>query len=326
MPRFRAVLFILCILIPVGLVLVWWRAPSRSNQEAGSVQNLPSNESCRHCHERAWDEWSNSRHAQTWRSPEVQAAFQHFGHDRKCRSCHAPVPVFQTGLGQEVAFRSEDRDSGVNCLSCHARADGSVAATRDVPNAPCRPIQTPELTSSRACGVCHDAIHKDWQATEWPSRGKNCQSCHMRDSTDPARTTHACIGGYNIELVRSAVSMRVARRGDELEVELKNHGAGHNLPGERHNRLLIVDVLVTTADGQIALASQDVVKGVTPFRGESSAERLQYGQTYHSRFPLEPSAARARVRLLYKRFPWFADRQAEVLHEFVWENSQGASE
>lgn len=274
-----------------------------------------TNQDCRRCHLQAWNEWSHSRHAQAWTSDFVQASFRHFGFDRKCESCHAPEPVLARGVLVDPVLRPADRESGVDCISCHALADGRVAAARDLPQAPCRPRREPLLAESQTCGICHVAIFQDWQNTRYPALGNSCQSCHMR--TDSGKITHACTGSRDAALLRSGAKLHALLEGSQIKVAVTNHGTGHNYPGERHHRLLELEVMQYDASGALVAGQQVQIKGITPFRGESSAERIRSGQTCRYQFKLEPDATLARVRLLYKLFPWLPDRQALIVHQRV---------
>jgi hypothetical protein len=244
----------------------------------------------------------------------VQASFQHFGYDRKCQTCHAPEPVFVTGLTKEVVLRNASLETGVDCLSCHATPDGGVAAARTILTAPCRPTATAALTNGQSCAVCHVAIYKDWAESRYVSQGKTCQSCHMPARHGQAGSSHLCLGGHDDGLVRSGVRMQCQQEGNELVVRVTNHATGHNFPGERHNRLLLIQVLQRKAEGQITLARQSLIKGITPFRGESSAEKIRVDETFEARFPIVDPPIVAEVQLLYKRFPWLPDREALVVH------------
>lgn len=275
------------------------------------------NQECQRCHQAVWQEWEESYHARAFSDDRVQAAFQHFGFDRQCQSCHAPERRLNLEVGTPVVLRESEREMGVDCLSCHGLADGGVAAVRDVPDAPCRPTLTAGFDTSLACGVCHDAIYKDWQASRYRTEGKQCQTCHMAPSDDRGGRSHLCLGGHNDALVRSGTRLACRQERDELVVSVTNHATGHNFPGERHNRLLLVEVIEESAEGEVTLARQSLIKGITPFRGESSAERLQVDQTFEERYPIVDPAATAKVRLLYKPFPWYSDFDALVVHEAV---------
>lgn len=269
---------------------------------------------CRRCHEQVWREWQASYHSRAFSDDRVQAAFQHFGFDRRCQSCHAPVRQVVMDVNATIELRESDHASGVDCLSCHARADGGVAAARSVADAPCRPRETAGFATSQACGACHQAIYKDWAESRYRTEGKECQTCHMSAVADRKNGRgHTCLGGHDSALVRSAVKMQCRREGEELIVTATNHATGHNFPGERHNRILFFEVIERDASGEITLARQALIKGITPFRGESSAEKLRVDQTHETRFPIVKPAAVAEVRLLYKLFPWYPDRDALVV-------------
>lgn len=313
MSRWRLVLAGLLVAGVAGLALLGqFRAPPNAQPVAAL-----NNADCRKCHEGVWREWESSGHAKAWSSDSVQAMFKHFGFDRNCESCHSPVPILVNGIDQPPVLRTDDVASGVNCLSCHQTADGQgVAATRDVADAPCHPVQVAALSTSQACAACHVAIHKDWVASRFADEGKTCQACHMQAVADrTGGRSHVCTGAYDDALVRSGARMECEVDGDEVVVRSTNHATGHNFPGERHNRSLLLQVMQYDEQGEITLARQELIKGITPFRGESSAERLKVDETFESRFPIVAPAVRCEVQMLYKRFPWHPDREALIVHQ-----------
>jgi hypothetical protein len=103
--------------------------------------------------------------------------------------------------------------------------------------------------------------------------------------------------------------------GQELVVQVHNHATGHNFPGERHNRVLLLQVIQRRPDGTITLSEQRTIKAITPFSGESSADQIRAGETFSARFAVVEPPVTADVRLLYKAFPWFADRDALIVHQ-----------
>jgi len=126
--------------------------------------------------------------------------------------------------------------------------------------------------------------------------------------------SHLVLGGHDDETVRAAARLTCQIEGNELVVTVTNQGAGHNFPGERHNRVLLVELFEYSSDGEIVLGRQHVIKDITPFRGESSTEEIRAGGNVTVRFPIVEGAHKGGVRLLYKRFPWIADRDALVVH------------
>ncbi len=310
----RIALACVCLALIAGLV-IW----SRSNDGESSAEASNSGFShadCRKCHQAVWREWEQSYHAKAWTDSNVQTAFAHFGHDRKCHACHAPQPVLRVGLEQPVALRDDDHESGINCLTCHAGSEpGTVAARRTITDAPCRPVAQPSLSQSQFCGGCHKAVYDDWRVSRYVKEGKTCQTCHMPQAPGRAGgVSHVCLGGHDTPTVRGGVKMTCRREGDELVVDVTNHTTGHNFPGERHNRTLYLQVIERAADGKITLARQHLIKGVTPFRGESTAEKIKADETVTMRFEIVSPPVTADVRLLYKPFAWFTDHDALVVH------------
>lgn len=302
---------LLC-LAALGLLIAIGQVPP-ANAPPPLASNAVAGGDCRQCHEQVWQEWQTSYHSRAFSDSHVQAAFEHFGFDRRCQSCHAPVRQIVMDVTATIELRENDLASGVDCLSCHGLTQG-VAAARTIANAPCRPQQVEGFSGSQACGACHQAIYKDWQESRYRTSGKECQSCHMPALADrPKGRSHLCLGGHDPDLIRSGVKMTVRRDGDELIVSATNHATGHNFPGERHNRVLYIQVIERNAEGEITLARQELIKGITPFRGESSAEKLRVDQTFEARFPVVAPAAVAEVQLLYKSFPWYPDRDALVV-------------
>lgn len=138
-------------------------------------------------------------------------------------------------------------------------------------------------------------------------------------SMESGRRSHLYLGSRDPATVRSSATMECRQEGDQLAVAVTNHGAGHNFPGERHNRVLLIQVIQRARDGRITLSRQELIKGITPFRGERSSDQIRAGETYTARFPVVEPPVSAEVQLLYKQFPWYSDRQALVVHEAVVE-------
>ena len=315
--KIRIVVVALICLLFVGLIGLGRFSTARRAEQGDTAGLSLSEQSCRQCHAAVWNEWQQSSHSRAFSDPNVQAAFQHFGFDRKCQSCHAPEPVLVTGLGEEVQLRQAHLKGGVTCLSCHQTPDGrGVAARRTISDAPCRPVQRPELAESRFCGACHNAIYDDWQQTHFERAGKGCRDCHMPPgSGGNGRRSHLCLGGHDPASFRSGAKMDCRRQGEELVVSVTNTGTGHNFPGERHNRVLLIQVIQRNAAGEITLCRQQQIKGITPFRGESSADRIRAADTFEATFPVVDPPVVAEVKLLYKLFPWHSDREALVVHQ-----------
>jgi hypothetical protein len=317
----RAALVVVCVLVLVGIMTAGrWLPPAATDAppvqaETQKVAQSTAIKNCQTCHAEVWQEWESSFHAESFRHTDVQAAFRHFGHDRQCESCHAPEPILHD-LASPVVLRATNRETGVDCLVCHALPDGRIAARNTVDNAPCRPVATPALTTSQHCGKCHTAILTDWDESSFHGTEKNCQFCHMPAvASRPGGRSHLCLGGHDEATLRRGAKFTARVEGQNVVVEVVNDATGHNYPGERHNRVLLVQIIERDAGGEITLARQEIIKAMTPFRGESSAERIKAGETFQATFPIVPPATKADVQLLYKLFPYLADREALVVDQ-----------
>ena len=104
-------------------------------------------------------------------------------------------------------------------------------------------------------------------------------------------------------MIDQILKVECHQEGSELIVSVTNRGVGHNFPGERHNRTLAWECQQFNADNNAIEMEKVFIKGVTPFRGESSTEKIKAGETVNQHFLLEKNCVRAIVKLIYKRFP-----------------------
>lgn len=131
-----------------------------------------------------------------------------------------------------------------------------------------------------------------------------------------AGRSHVCLGGHHAATIRSAARMDCRQEGDELIVSVTNHSTGHNFPGERHNRVLLLRVIERNEAGEIVLYREQRIKDITPFRGESSADKIRADETFAARFPVVEPPVTADVRLLYRAFPWYSsDEKTLIVHQ-----------
>jgi len=193
------------------------------------------------CHEQVFAEWQDSWHARSWIDPDVRAPSQSNNFQNKdCIDCHAPRPVFETGVGNRVLPRSSRRSEGVDCIACHLLPDGRVAGTIDNPNVACRPVATVSLQREDYCGVCHNQ-HKtvdQWRTTAWAERGEGCLFCHMpfRDGNPNRGRHHGMPGGHDLGLVSQAVTLEAQRTEVGVQVHVSNVAAGHAYPTDERSR------------------------------------------------------------------------------------------
>lgn len=93
---------------------------------------------CRRCHEPVWREWQASYHSRAWSDDHVQAAFQHFGFDRRCQSCHAPVRQVVMDVTAPIELRADD----VACPHCKTPLRLPAGKTTEVKCPNCKQVFT----------------------------------------------------------------------------------------------------------------------------------------------------------------------------------------
>ena len=305
----RRVFGILVVLVALALLVAILRTPPPKAEAANA---FTSSEQCKSCHEREYAEWSGSWHALSWSDPEVRALSNDF-QNADCIDCHAPQPVFETGVAERVLPRSSRRGEGVDCIACHAlpaghSSGGRVAGTRTVPDAPCSPTALRDLGSSAFCASCHDQhdTTKQWRATDYAAKGIGCIDCHMKKRPEGQRgREHAMIGGHDIELVKSAVDFRGKAANGVWLVEVENVGAGHHFPTEERARA--ADVFWRPLDGAPHPWKQ-VYRFRSPYHHEALPDTLLPAHETRS-IPIADAPANTpiEVALFYSLKPYWAD-------------------
>ncbi len=269
--------------------------------------SFTSSQQCAECHAGVYEEWDESWHSESWVDPEVRALSRDFA-NADCIDCHAPRPIFETGIGNRVLPRTARRVEGVDCIACHMLPDGSVAGTLTNSKAPCRPVGRRELVDPLFCAGCHDQ-HKtvqQWLASDYPEQGQDCVACHMpyRDG-DPANgRDHTMHGGHSVEMLRAAVELRGAREDGVWVVEVENVGAGHNYPTDERSRAS--DVFWRPA-GETTW--RHLYRFRNPYRHEVGLEDTELPAHATQRLPVDDPGARGaiEVALFYKLSPYWAD-------------------
>lgn len=220
-----------------GVVLYSLFAPEP--QASAEPRQFSSSRECAECHQAAYAEWSLTEHASAWTGPEVRALSNDFS-NQDCIDCHAPKPVFETGIGERVQPRVLNRVEGVDCLTCHQLPGGGMAGTLTSESAACRPVERIELASPELCAGCHNQhlTVDQWRGSRFAEQGIGCIDCHMpyRDGDPALGRDHSMHGGSSIENVRRAVALRGVREGDAWVVEVENVGAGHSFPTDERSR------------------------------------------------------------------------------------------
>jgi nitrate/TMAO reductase-like tetraheme cytochrome c subunit len=281
---------------------------------AAAPQQFTSSSQCQSCHAQVYEEWQSSAHANSWINPDVRSQSKDFS-NTDCIDCHAPRPIFETGVGKRVLPRSSRRSEGVDCIACHVLPGGGVAGTMEGPNAVCRPTAKRELTREEFCGVCHDQ-HKtvqQWKGSRYAEQGIGCIECHMPyRNGDPAQgREHICRGGHDIDMVRSAVEIRGVREEQGWVIEVENVGAGHSFPTDERSRAADLFWRPKADEGQEPVAWTKFYRFRSPYRWETDIfdNLLLVHET--RRLPLDDdgSSGHIEVAIYYKRSPYYTDEE-----------------
>jgi len=197
---------------------------------------------CATCHAAISTEWATSRHALAWTNDIFQREYT----ARPlawCVNCHAPLTTQQAG---------QFRDAGVDCATCHVRG-GVLVNARRRPGSPHATVEDPSFGSPAYCADCHQfnfpvlgaggqvtrmtehpmqTTVASYQAGPYAREAGGCLMCHG----SPAN--HAFAGGHDPQMLEAALDITWCRRGEMLEVRLRNAAAGHSVPtGDIHRHL-----------------------------------------------------------------------------------------
>lgn len=271
--------------IVVLAVAGWLLLTLLQPQAVAEARAFTSSQQCADCHQGVYDEWASSEHANSWTGEDVRALSNDFA-NKDCIDCHAPRPLFETGVGERVMPRSSRRVEGVDCLTCHLLPDGGVAGTLASGTAACRPVEKRELARVDMCVSCHDQHEtvRQWRETDYPERGIDCMTCHMpfRDG-DPAKgRDHRCLGGHSIELVRTAVELRgEANPEGGWTIEVENVNGGHHFPTDERSRAADVFWRPLAGAGEESGRWFHLYRFRSPYRDEVDVPDtlLPYGET-----------------------------------------------
>ena len=194
---------------------------------------------CAGCHAAIAAEWATSRHALAWTNELFQREFR--GRPLAwCVNCHAPLTTQQAG---------RYRDAGVDCATCHVRA-GRLVNARTRPGSPHATVADPSFGSPAFCADCHQftfpvltaagqvtrmtahpmqSTVASFRAGPYAREAGGCMACHG------SRANHAFAGGHDPQMLAAALDVTWCRRGDALEVAVRNASAGHSVPtGDIH--------------------------------------------------------------------------------------------
>lgn len=336
----------LVLVLVVLAALVWLATGLLGGKESTDLEptaadtafaDFRSSAQCQSCHEEVYEEWSRSQHADAWTGAEVRALSMDFA-NQDCIDCHAPAPIFQSGIGNRVQPRAVRQVQGVDCIACHVLPGGGVAGTITDERAACRPVARAELSSPEYCAGCHNqhGTVDQWRATRFAADGVSCIDCHMpHRGGDPARgRSHVSPGGSDIELVRSAVELRGGPDGDGWYVEVENAGVGHAFPTDERSRAADLFWRPLAAEGEAPGPWQHLHRFRDPYRPEVDLPRTLLDAHEVRRLPVlsgpsdphrhvaapvgDPVKGPIEVALFYKRSPYYGDPAAPDPEREAW--------
>ncbi|MEZ6004474.1 MAG: cytochrome c3 family protein [Planctomycetota bacterium] len=306
----------LIVLALAGFVLMRVMAPPETptaQPTGGFVQAAQ----CQTCHAQVFAEWEQSWHSQSWIDPDVRVLSNDFANE-DCIDCHAPQDMFLNGAGQRALPRSDRRDDGVDCLTCHRLPQtlgGGMAGTIDNPAAACQPQTRTELGRVEFCGSCHNQHNTvdQWRASRFAVQGpdfKDCRDCHMPERPDGSGRNHTMHGGHDMELIRSALRLDAQRLASgEIQVSVENFGVGHSFPTDERSRASDLFWREVPTDPETAGGWHHLYRFRSPYRSEVDIEPtlLEAGTTYTANLPAQAGRGAVQVALFYKLTPYFRD-------------------
>lgn len=282
-------------------------SPARS--AAGRAPFAKATE-CRECHQAVYDEFAKSMHGQAWTDPMVQGLSNGFRMS-ECIDCHAPMAIFETGLGTRVAPRQHSRGDGVDCLTCHVMEDGvSVAATHAVDTSKvanaCKPVLVPEMSTPAACAGCHNQ-HQTVDELAASGVKETCGDCHMPnvDRGGKQGKSHLFPGAHSLEMHQRAVSMDLSIAGGALVAKVGNVGAGHQVPTDARHRSYNLFLSAWDDHGNPLVADKMIKEFRLYYRDDfRPSTQIAFGKTGEGTWPLpEGVKGKVKVRLAYALNP-----------------------
>jgi hypothetical protein len=134
---------------------------------------------------------------------------------------------------------------------------------------------SPLHTTAEACAWCHEYVnsegtpimttYSEWKESSAAKEGITCQNCHMgltdQEVVDPRVerlpgseiNLHQVPGGHSLDQLHEALGLAIRHdRKDEaleIEIELRNKGAGHAVPTGMPGRRVVLLLNLRTSDG-----------------------------------------------------------------------------
>ncbi|MCF8719342.1 cytochrome c family protein [Nitrospina gracilis] len=208
---------------------------------------------------------------------------------KRCLTCHAPVSLIHNDLKLRQPLSQESINCDFCHSISHTVSEYTggfnylfdFGLTKQGPSAggtsPAHKIrENPLYKSSRFCRECHELeeesgfklieTYSEWKASPYAEEGTECQDCHMepapgdvvrgKPGSGPGKTirNHGFAGGHSLSKRREAVevnieNIRTFRNKVEVEVTVRNKGAGHKIPTGLPLKKIILEVSVHPSNG-----------------------------------------------------------------------------
>jgi hypothetical protein len=222
---------------------------------------------CGECHEKMFDEWEVSAHAQSVSSSLYKASVA-ASKDPTCERCHAPlaseVPrdaVVTEGVTCDVCHTLRDPKPSVDGGSWHLAIDDMVkfGPRCDLKDHYFHRMGcSPEHKTAEICGTCHwwepkgvpvFTEYADWKAG--PKHDTPCQDCHMPKERaalatgSPVRNgvPHHGLLGKAKDLRKTSLKVDAKKNADgTITITLHNKHAAHYVPSGLPERRIVVRV------------------------------------------------------------------------------------
>ena len=157
---------------------------------------LKEPETCAICHEEIYNDWSESTHAWSWKSPVFQGqrteGYLLLPFDgESCMHCWSPVSPLETPDEPiDGSMVSSLAEQGVQCIFCHGSDISSGIKEAEAFPIMMHMLRFPSaklisnrdfLSSSEFCGNCHGTQYQVFLTTSFKEKGLDCQDCHMNE-------------------------------------------------------------------------------------------------------------------------------------------------
>jgi len=212
-------------------------------------------QSCKQCHEKIYQQWKNSRHADAtgkWFNESIHA-MPYFPTEMvmgrgMCYACHGP----------------EQLNEGVSCEVCHGINDqDDIEKVHEEKYSP----GLNELRQSESCGKCHsnidpltehvlDGAFFEWEDSQAAKDNIQCSHCHMKKLNDEP-VLHGLDGKYQPSSLKLH---KIGFSGDELSIVLENRNDAHSLPTGNASNIYRVTVELLNNEGLLIASIQKNIK------------------------------------------------------------------